>query len=344
MKKSRFTLLAAALVFVTSGCGTNIQDTHSFSAMDTFMTVRSVGKNSYKANRLIEQRIYKIEKLISVTDSESEVYKLNNAKEFPVELSEETFFLTQYAQNFYSKTQGALNVCLFPVIKEWGFTTGQYKIPSHATIKSLLSKTDFSKVILQEDETSRKISMPQDMMINFGAIGKGYAGDAAIEILKQNGITSAVLDFGGNVQLLGGKITESGKVKNWKVGIKNPFGEGSLLSVDLQDKAVITSGGYERFFTGNDGKKYIHIFDSNTGYPVENEIASVTIICEKGIYADALSTSLFAMGLEKAREFWKNNKDFDFIIITKDKEIFATPDAGKIMTVLEKLPVKVCSD
>ena len=128
------------------------------------------------------------------------------------------------------------------------------------------------------------------------------------------------------------------------MGIKNPFGEGSLLSVDLQDKAVITSGGYERFFSGNDGKKYIHIFDSNTGYPVENEIASVTIICEKGIYADALSTSLFAMGLEKAREFWKNNKDFDFIIITKDKEIFATPDAGKIMTVLEKLPVKVCSD
>ena len=173
------------------------------------------------------------------------------------------------------------------------------------------------------------------MQLDFGAVGKGYAGDRAAEILKKNGIKSAILDFGGNIQTIGNKPDGSA----WTVGIKNPWaaaegGNAVACGVKIRDKAVITSGGYERFFIGEDGKKYIHIFDGKTGRPVENDLESVTIICEKGLYGDALSTSLFVMGKEKAVQFWKENRDFDFILITKKRELLCTKSIKDEMKII----------
>ena len=313
--------------------------------MNTYMTVKSYGKNSKKtaaANLMVQQEVERLEAILSTTIEGSDVYRINNSvpannlfSEIPV--CAETAYLIRRGGDFYKMTGGAFNPALYPVIKEWGFTTGDYKVPSEEKILQLLEYTDFSKVEVTEKITSPEllpadydkadpapliiINRPIGMQLDFGAIGKGYAGDRAVEILQDAGIKSALLDFGGNIQVLGTKPDGS----DWTVGVKNPWGGEPVAAVKLHDACMITSGGYERFFTGQDGKKYIHIFDSTTGRPVENDLESVTIICREGIYGDALSTALFVMGLDKAIEFWQQREhDFDFIILTKDRGIVYT--------------------
>ena len=327
MKKAFF-LIYLAVMFISCSNNSHMEQT-SFTAMNTYMTVRSYGKASAakNANTQIEAEITGLEKIISVTVEESDLYKINNSNETDFTVQPQTAYLLSQTKAFYEKTYGALNPALYPVIKEWGFTTENYKVPSEKKINELLLLTDFSKI----EQDSFSVIRPSGMQIDFGAVGKGYAGDLAIEILKKNGINSALLDFGGNIQVLG--IKPDGKA--WNVGIKNPWGGEPVASVKLEDCCMITSGGYERFFIDSDGKKYIHIFDGKTGRPVENNLESVTIICKNGLYGDALSTSLFVMGLDKALDFWRSCAcDFDFVIITKDKNVYYSVPLEKSISLL----------
>ena len=347
MKNERslvYSLIIISFFFLfTSSCSQKSEST-SFTAMNTYMTVKSYGKNSKKtaaANLMVQQEVERLEKILSTTIENSDVYRINNSvpdnNQFSkISVSPETTYLILESLELYKLTDGAFNPALYPVIREWGFTTGDYKVPSEEKIDQLLELSDFSKIqispklvstppltsLLKADydkglsANTSIITKPIGMQLDFGAIGKGYAGDRAIKVLKEAGLSSALLDFGGNIQVLGTKPDGS----DWTVGIKNPWGGDPVAAVKLRDACMITSGGYERFFTGEDGKKYIHIFDGKTGRPVENELESVTIICRDGIYGDALSTSLFVMGLDKAVDFWQHSaRDFDFVIVTKDK-------------------------
>lgn len=317
MKKSIFVLPLICLFLIS--CSEK-SDLKSFEAMNTFMTVKSCGKNAVKVNELIKNRIGDIENSISVTKENSDVFKINSGTAGRYEVSEDTIFLMEYTSAFYEKSEGILNPALYPVIKAWGFTTGNYRVPEQKEIDSLLKNTVFEKVDFNSDKNGNFVSVPEKMQLDFGAVGKGYAGDMAIKILRKNGIKSAILDLGGNVQALGKKPDGT----DWNVGIKSPFTGNAVLAVKISDLSVITSGGYERYFTGDDGKKYIHIFDSKNGRPVQNDCASVTIVCKSGLYADCLSTTLFAMGKEKAYAFWKKYGDFDYILITEDNQLFYT--------------------
>ena len=157
-------------------------------------------------------------------------------------------------------------------------------------------------------------------MIDLGAVGKGYAGDEAAQILRERGITAALLDIGGNIQAIGTKPDGS----DWRVGLKDPFSGGVLGIIQVSDVAVVTSGNYERFFTGEDGKVYGHIIDPETGHPVENGIASVSVIASEGKLCDALSTALFVMGLENAQDYWRQRRNFEMILIMEDGDIYLT--------------------
>lgn len=301
-------------------------DLLSFEVMNTFMTIKSYGKNSRKANLLAKEKIMELENLISVTREESDIYRLNHSDGKTVILNEESFYPLSFALEMAGATEGLFNPLLYPVIHEWGFTTGEYKVPEDIRIKDLLSYCDYKKVLLNPKEKSVKIQ--KDMMIDLGAVGKGYAGDQAIKILKEKGIKSAILDLGGNVQTIGRKI--DGKL--WSIGIKNPFDSGISLGLKIEDMAVITSGGYERYFEEN-GKRYIHIFDGRKGFPVENNVASVTIVCKSGLLADSLSTSIFVMGEDEAYNFWKSRSDFEMIIITKDKKLIYTKNLSQNISI-----------
>ena len=315
-------------VIITAGffsCNTSsstASDVISFEAMNTFMSIKSFGKNAQTANKAAKKKILETEKLISVTDSESQVYKINNCSDSEILLSEELNFLLSQSLDAASKTNGAFNPFLYPITKEWGFTTKNYHVPGDARIKELLPLTDYKKANKKDNVLFRA----PGIQLDFGGIGKGYAGDLAIKTLKENGVTSAVLDLGGNIQLLGSKPDGS----DWNIGLRNPWkaDEGPVFALKLSDCAVITSGGYERFFTGDDGKEYIHIFDSSTGRPVDNELVSVTIITKDGITGDLLSTALFAMGKEKAIEFWKSSSYYDFEIILLCKDMSAVISEG----------------
>ena len=325
-----FALSVFALLFFVS-CEKS-SDSCAFEAMNTFMTIRSYGKNCVKANSVVKKRIEQLESRISTTIETSDVYRVNHSGGQGIEIFEDTYRLTEFALRMAEKTEGALNPALFPVISAWGFTTGNYSVPSESEITELLTHTDFTKVKLESKADDGKLLLftEKEMMLDFGSVGKGFAGDEAVRILRQYGIESALLDLGGNIQVIGANP----EGKDWNVGIKNPWDGNVVCGVKINNQAVITSGGYERNFTADDGKTYIHIFDGNTGKPVENEIASVTIVCESGMYGDALSTALFVMGTDKAVKFWKNHKDFDFIIITKEKKLIYSRGLAEKITVL----------
>lgn len=295
--------------------------------MNTFMTIQSYGLKSHSANLQVQERIRNIENNISTTVNTSSIYVLNHMDEeiktFSVD--DDSFGLIQFALNIADETDGALNIALYPVIRLWGFTTGEYKIPARQEIQTQLLYTDYKKIHLQspldeKDDNHNRIQMPKGMEIDLGALGKGFAGDEAIKILCQNGVESALLDLGGNIQALGVKTDGS----EWTIGVKNPWDGSVAAALKINNQAVVTSGGYERFFIGEDGNKYIHIFDGKTGYPVNNEISSVTIVSKSGLYADALSTAMFVLGSEKAFEFWEKHKNFEMIIFTDGQQMIYT--------------------
>ncbi|MBO4758435.1 MAG: FAD:protein FMN transferase [Spirochaetaceae bacterium] len=313
MNKHVFLSAIILTAFLFISCGEKKAIT-SLNAMDTFMTIQVYGKKSDMALEKTKKLIYQIERNISTTNEASDVYRLNHGEKISV--SSDTLTLTKYSLDFAKQTDGVFNPALYPITSAWGFTTGAYKVPSKNQIDKLLPLTDYSKI--QIDGSS--INLEPGMALDFGAIGKGYTGDEAIKLLQDNGIHSALLDLGGNIQALGKKPDGT----EWTIGIKSPWTGKAAAVIKIADQAVITSGGYERFFTADDGHNYIHIFDGKTGMPVDNGIAGVTIITESGLYADALSTTMFVMGLEDAAAYWKNHSDYEMIIFTENQDLYYT--------------------
>ena len=315
-KKNEVRFILLIFSFVLCGCRNLQKSSLSFQAMNTFVSVQTFGENSKNVNQKIKARLSELESLFSTTDSSSEIYKLNHSSE-KIQVSSETYILLSYSVKMAEIFNGHFNPALFPVIREWGFTTGNYHVPSQEKINFLLKKTDFSQIQFFDDNF---VQLQDSMSVDFGSVAKGFASDEIVKILSENNILSALIDFGGNIIAFGEKPDSS----FWRIGIKNPFGGEVSLAVKVKNQMVITSGGYERFFTDENQKKYIHIFDGKTGFPVENEIESVTIICENGLYADTLSTALFIIGSENAVSFWRERKDFQMIILQKDGSILYT--------------------
>lgn len=286
-------------------------------AMDTYMTVTAYGEHAQEAVDKAEEEINRLDGMLSTGKETSEVYKLNQVGEGTV--SEDTAYLFEESEKLYKETDGVFDISIYPVMDAWGFTTENYRVPGQDELNALLEKVDASKIMY--DKTSKKITLPEGVKIDFGGIAKGYTSSRIMDIYKECGVTSGLVSLGGNVQLLGKKTDGS----DWKVAVESPEEDGNYLGIlQAADKAVITSGGYERYFE-QDGKKYHHIIDPATGYPAENGLTSVTIVSDDGTLADGLSTSLFIMGKDKAEAFWKKNSDkFDTILLTDDNELYVS--------------------
>lgn len=286
-------------------------------AMDTYMTVTAYGEHASKAVDKAETEIKRLDGMLSTGNENSEVYKLNQNGEAVV--SDDTAYLYERSEKIYKQTKGVFDISIYPVMDAWGFTTENYRIPAEDELSALLKNVDASKI--QYDKKTKKITLPKNVKIDFGGIAKGYTSSRIMQIYKKCGVTSGLVSLGGNVQLLGAKPDGSA----WKVAVESPEEDGNYLGIlQAKDKAVITSGGYERYFEKN-GKKYHHIIDPSTGYPAENGLTSVTIISDDGTLADGLSTSLFIMGKEKAEKFWKKYNDkFDVILLTDDEQLYVS--------------------
>ena len=158
------------------------------------------------------------------------------------------------------------------------------------------------------------LSLAEGVQIDLGAVGKGYTGDIVASLLKERGVTSALLDIDGNIHMVGSRPDGS----KWTLGIRNPFADGRVGVLEAEECAVVTSGGYERYFIGEDGERYWHILDPKTGYPAESGLASVTIISKEGRLCDVLSTAVYVMGLENAEEYWKENGGLEMLLVTEE--------------------------
>ena len=318
-------LIVTTLVFCAVSCKKTEKAETYFESMNTFMKVQAYGERAEEANSVAQKYIGDLEATISVTKPESDIYKINHAESFPVKVSDQSVRLINIALGISKMSDGAFNPCLYPVSSTWGFTKKQYRIPEQSEIEEKLKLCDYKKVRIDGND----VYMEPGMSFDLGGIGKGFAGDEAAKKMKEFGIESALLDLGGNIQLIGGKPNGD----PWTVGIKNPFDKDSIVgTLSAKDVAIITSAGYERYFEGPDGHKYIHIFDGTTGCPVENDLVSTTAIAESGTYCDGLSTTLYVLGLEKSIKLWKEHRDFDFILITQDKKIYITKPLAKSFT------------
>lgn len=305
-------------------------------AMDTYMSLKAYGNNAKKAIEESENRIYELEKELSATLEESDIWKLDNSAGKAIDVCADTVALIKEASEIGDKTDGALDITVYPVLKEWGFTTGEYKVPEKSRLDELLKNVDYRNISINNNT----ISLPENVQIDLGALAKGYTGDEIMKIMESHGITSAIVSLGGNVQSLGSKTDGS----PWKVAVRDPFSEDKdMCVVDIVDKAVITSGNYERFFYGEDGKKYWHIIDPSDGYPADNGLVSVTVIGNNGLECDALSTALFVLGYDKTVDFLRSNPQYDVILVTDDKRICYTQGIASSFQNISEMPAEVIS-
>lgn len=330
MKKSYFRfggvllfVLCIAMLTACQNSDENKKVSKDIFAMDTYMTVTAYGKNAENGVNKAVDEINRLETVLSAEKQESDIYKLNETGSGT--LSTDTKNIVSKALEINKTTNGAFDISIYPLMVKWGFTTQKYNVPSKNEISKLLKNVDSSKIIF--DEKSGSIKLKENMKIDLGGIAKGYTSSRVMQIFKECGVTSGLVSLGGNVQALGTKTDGTA----WQIAIENPDKSSDYIGVvSVKDKAVITSGGYERYFEKN-GKTYHHILDPENGYPAESGLKSVTIVSDDGTLADALSTSLFVMGKEKAFNYWREHKnEFDTVLVGDNGDITITGGLEKI--------------
>ncbi len=297
-------------------------------SMDTYMTITAYGPNRSAALQAAEDEVNRLNDLFSIGVADSEVATANRTG-FS-DLSVDTEEVIRRALDIYDMTDGAFDITVTPLMELWGFTTGNYHVPSDKELAETLKRTGNEKV--QLDSEAMNVTLTDTCEIDLGGIAKGFTSARIMDIFAEHGVTSGIVSLGGNTQCLNLKPDGS----KWRIGIRDPWGTelDYLAVIEVDNQCVITSGGYERFFTADEngnittdgsGRTYIHILDPNTGIPIDNELCAVSIVSKDGTLADGLSTSLFIMGYEKSVEFWRENSElFDAIFILDDGRICAT--------------------
>ena len=358
----RFAALAVltALLVTLPGCGRQtVQESAQVLTMDTVMTLTVYGTDKAACQAVLrdgEDMLYDWNRHLSATESaDSDVYALNHAEGRPVPLGEDTAQLLGRALDLCALTDGALDVTAYSAVEAWGFTgNNDYRVPSQAELDALAAKIDYTRVTLDRD--SGQASLPDGMELDLGAVAKGWAGDLLARLVREtDGVDGALLNLGqSTIQTVGARPDGSA----WRIGIQDPLGEGTALAelkqqqaartgdasqapavqteqgsylgvLELTDRAMSTSGGYQRCFVQDD-EIYWHILDPKTAAPARSGLASVTVVADSGLLCDGLSTALFVMGLDRGVQFWQTWRDhkdvsFDCIFITDDGSVYLTP-------------------
>lgn len=259
----------------------------------------------------------KYEQLLSRTIASSDVSRINEANGKPVTVSDETIALIQKSLTYSELSDGAFDITIAPLSSLWDFKD-QKAVPDSNDIEEARKLVDYHAIRI--DGNSVTLTNPE-ASIDLGAIAKGYIADKIKEYLVSENVKSGLINLGGNVLTIGTKPDGSA----WNIGIQKPFDEqnAAITSVHLSDESVVTSGVYERYFK-QDGIIYHHILDAKTGYPYQNGLLGVTIISKESVDGDALSTTCFALGLEKGMELIRSLPDVDAIFITDDYQLHDT--------------------
>ncbi|MCD8329837.1 MAG: FAD:protein FMN transferase [Lachnospiraceae bacterium] len=311
-----------------------------FFAMDTYMSVKVWGDTDATLVAGLEEEILRVEALLSVTEEGSDLYQINHGEGTAVTVSQETADLLNTALSWCESTDGALDISLYPLSVAWGFSSASeegYQVVSEEERAELLTLCGWQNVMVD----GLTVSIPDGGGLDLGAVAKGYATDTCVSYLEENGISTALLSLGGNIYALGSK--EDGS--DWKIGIQDPEDESGSSYVgvlELSDKAVVTSGSYQRYFE-EDGIRYHHILDGATGAPADSGLLSVTVITDSGLTADCLSTAFFVMGLEESAAYWRDSENLEVVWVTEDGDLYITEGLEDIFAVSEGWEATVIS-
>ena len=369
VKKAVLALLIVALIIPQSACKSNGQNADANQGisktgffLDTVCSITIYGL-AYEDGRLADMRDEELEKecyliitdafklcseyenMLSKTIETSDIARINNAGGKAVTVSDETVEVLKKGLEFGGLSGGAFDITIGKATDLWDFhdnlETGHEggKVPSEKDLKEAISHVNYENIKIEGNRVS--LTDPETE-INLGGIAKGYIADKAAEYLNERGVVSAIVDLGGNIVALGGKAPQlvegsadalADEQTEFKVGIKDPTAEdGSLLGiVTCKNKTVVTSGTYERYFE-KDGEKYHHILDVNTGYPVDTDVLSVTIIADRGYSADCdgLSTTCLALGMDKGMKLVKSLEGFEAVFVDTDGNVEVTSDSIKL--------------
>jgi thiamine biosynthesis lipoprotein len=290
--------------------------TTEYYALDTVCTQQVKGDRAAEATATVNQMLSRITRELSINEG-SYYYEVNKNAPQPAELSSEAAQLVSEALRIADETNGAFDPTIGPVSTLWNISE-EPRVPSAEEIAAALPLVNYRDVTVEANNVSLAKA---GMMLDLGGIAKGYAADLAVQIYDEYGIDSAILNLGGNVYVYGER--EGGSA--FRIGLRDPLGAQNEYAaiISVQNTSVVTSGVYERFFESG-GKTYHHLFDPETGYPTDNRLLAATVVCENSTKADALSTALFVMGIEKGLAFAEQTDGIEAVFFTDNQEIYVT--------------------
>lgn len=321
-KTSRTILIIGSLLLVVllASCTKKqaAPQSQSFFMLGTVCKVTIYDNPTPEAFSASFARLREIEDRMSLRNSKSEVAEINlNAGKQPVVVSKDTFKVVQKALEIAAISGGAFDPTVGPLVQAWDIGGEQPRKPLQDEIDFILPLIGYSRVVLDEDSSSVFLE-DEGMVLDLGGIAKGYAADEVARILFEHGVRHAIVNLGGNVLTVGKKMDGT----PWKIGVQDPEalrGEYVMI-LSLIDQTLVTSGPYERFLE-LDGEVFHHILDTKTGYPVNSDYTSVSIITENSLLADALSTALYALGYEDGMALINTLEGVEAIFMTREKKI-----------------------
>lgn len=331
MKRKGILTFIFVTLLIISGCGlsskaesVHINTTpHSKTEflMGTVVTVKIYDKDKEDVLDLAFERINELADKTSSEQKDSEVNTINaNAGVMPTQVSNDVFKLIKVAKAHSHLADGKFDITVGPLTKLWHIGFPDARKPDQAEIDAILPLIDYEAVKLDEENQTIFLT-EQGMELDLGAIAKGFITDEVVTVLEENDVTTAIIDLGGNIYVLGNH--PSGDA--WTVGIQDPNAKrGSTVGkVKRSNESIVTSGIYERYLEV-DGEKYHHLLNPDTGYPFTNDLAGISIITDNSTDADALSTTAFSKGIEGGLQFIQESTDAEAIFIGHDKKVYIT--------------------
>lgn len=320
MKYFKFIVPLLVIFTLLTGCtpAASTPIAKTVTVFDTVVTIQIYDKNAENVLDACIQMCSDYENRLSRTIEGSEIYVLNHAEGAPVQVSDETLELLNLALEYCRLSQGAFDITLGELSDLWNVKENPGILPDTASIENALTHSGYDKIVIS-DHTVQLLD--PELQVDLGGIAKGFIADKLKAYLQEEGVEHALINLGGNVLALGTKPDGN----SFNIGIQKPFDEtgAAACAVKISDETVVTSGIYQRYFELDD-HIYHHIFDPQTGYPYDNDLLSVTIICSSSARADALSTTAYALGYDEGIKFLNSLDDVEAIFITDDYEIHYT--------------------
>lgn len=330
MKKKSLLTVISFIIILLAGCSSAqgqsvklLKEPYKQTVflMGTVVTVKVYDEGKEPALEKSIARIQELANQISPEEQDSEIDIVNDSAGIePVKVSDDVFQLIKEGKQYSEDADGSFDITIGPLTRLWHIGFDDARKPEQSEIDEVLPKINYENVVLNEEEKTVFLK-ERGMKLDLGAIAKGFIADETVKVLREEKVTTAIVDLGGNIYVMGNNPSGN----PWRTGIQDPFSaRGKTIGVfPASDLSVVTSGVYERYIEVN-GVRYHHLLNPSDGYPFEGDIAGVSIISEYSIDGDALSTTIFSKGLEGGLKHLENMKGVEAIFVTFDKKVYVT--------------------